>query len=573
MPEPSVDPALALVHEGWSHLQKQRPLAAWASWRRALRVATEQPAAARALDVLANAGDLPEAARSEYRFLTPEDEARRSRWDARFRGRDLEELAIAARTFAEIAEDDPLDGRARFNQGLCLAWEGRNAEAVAALDWAVGALAVGEPGIAVDAWTLAEILRQGGGAEALADDLSYAATLTWTPGQDPADFLDDRPEVRPLKIPVDPATGGPRLSQARLYEWLDRPEPSPGSPTGAGPWRLRATVIRSPGSLRLSGTDPILLEEARAEVVRLRGDRVASSRAEATPLPLAFLDAALWAFRLPTDADDDTRALLNRSAVERYYEGDWIGRPRAGLDGRSPVEAGSSGDPVARAKLAAVVRLREQLGARPTTALLYQGYPFDRLRRRLGLEPTDPEAVDPADPSCMSALDLDRLDPAPLNHHGLADAYESAAALGDDRRTARFAAALADRGPAALAGLDVPALFATLVRHAMTVGDPDLALRRIDQAQAVDPGSADRPTYQTWRAEVLARAGRPDDALVVYWNLLDQAPTDPALALDAAETLLDNGFEDQGRELARLAAGIARRVGDQEIAGKAQALA
>ncbi len=131
------DPTLALIHEGWDHLKRQRPLAAWASWRRVLRIEPQHEAATHALHVLANAGDLPLAARVEYRFLTPTDEAGRSRWDARFRGRDLGELAVAAEAFATLAEDDPGDARARFNQGLCLAWLGRNAESVAALDLAV----------------------------------------------------------------------------------------------------------------------------------------------------------------------------------------------------------------------------------------------------------------------------------------------------------------------------------------------------------------------------------------------------------------------------------------------------
>lgn len=570
MPEP-IDPALELVHEGWAHLRHQRPLAAWASWRRALRSEPEHSAATGALDVLANAGDLPEAGRAEYRFLTPVGQGQRARWDARFRGQDLGELAVAAGAFAGLADEDPSDGRARFNQGLCLAWLGRNAEAVAGLGRAVEALAAEEPGSAVDAWTLAEVLRQGGGAESLADDLSHAVTLSWTPGDDPAGFLDHRPDVRSVPNPIDPSTGRPRLSEARIYEWLDRPE--------AEIRRVRATAIRTPGSLRLSGTDPALLGEALAEVDRLVGDRVESSRPEATPLPLAFLDAATWAIRLPDGADEEARALLNRSAVERYYEGPWIGKPRQGLGGRSPSEAGlaaSGGDLVLRAKLSAVVRLREQLGARSTTALLYQGYPFDRLRRRLGLEPTDPEAVDPADPSSMGPAELDQLDPAPMNDHDLADAYESAAALGDDRRTARFASALADRGLAAMSRLGVPALFATLVRQALAEDDADLALRRIDRAQEVDrdlSGGADRRKFETWRAEVLARADRPDAAFGVYRGLLDESPGDAALALDAAETLLDNGFDDPARELARIAAAIARGLGDEKIAARAEALA
>ena len=79
----------------------------------------------------------------------------------------------------------------------------------------------------------------------------------------------------------------------------------------------------------------------------------------------------------------------------------WAGRPHRRW---RPRLAASRGDAVARAKLTAVIRLREQLGNRPSALLLYQGYPFDRLRRRLGLELVYPNAVDPEDLGCASAL-------------------------------------------------------------------------------------------------------------------------------------------------------------------------
>ena len=573
------DPTLALVHEGWDHLKRQRPLAAWASWQRALRVEPEQAAATHALHVLVNAGDLPDAARAEYRFLTPPDDARRAHWDAAFRGRDLGELAVAAEAFGALADADHSDAHARFNEGLCLAWLGRNAEAVGSLDRAVRAMAESEPGVASEAWTLAEVVRQGGGAEALADDRNHVVTISWTPGDDPAGFLDERADVRPIANPVDPVTGLPRLSEARLYEWLDRP-PAAGSTsataTAADLRRVRATVVRLPGSLRLSGTDPVLLEEAVAEVARVAGPGMVTARREATPLPLAFLDAAVWAIRMPTGLDEAAQARLNRSAVERHYETAWLRRPRQGLDGRSPIEAASvaaEGDPVARAKLSAVVRLREQLGMRPTTALLYQGYPFDRLRRRLGLPPTDPDAIDPLDAASMSGPELDELDPLALDDYTLADAYESAAALGDDRRTARFADVLASRDPSSLAGLDVRALFATLVRREIAEESSEGALGRIDRAQAADlalTGGRDHRMYQIWRAEALVRLGNAEEAIPVYRALADDPP-DPAIAFDAAETLLDAGFEAQARAMAQEALDLAESEGHDEVVEKAKA--
>jgi tetratricopeptide (TPR) repeat protein len=566
---PDTDPILTLIHEGWDHLKHQRPLAAWASWRRALRIEPEQKAATHALHVLANAGDLPLAARAEYRFLTPTDEASRARWDARFRGRDLGELAIAAEAFAGLAEDDPSDARARFNQGICLAWLGRNAESVAALDLAVKALAEAEPDLAVDAWTLAEVLRQGGGAEPLADDLNHVVILTWTPGDDPAGFLEGRADVRSIDNPIDPVTGRPELSEAMLYEWLDHHK-------AAEVRRVRATVVRLSGSLRLSGTDPLLLEEVVDEVRRAAAGRLALARAQATPLPLAFLDAAVWAIRMPGGLDEEARSRLNRSAVERYYEVAWIGRPRQGLDGRSPVEAGrlaSEGDSVARAKLEAVVRMREQLGMRPTTAALYQGYPFDRLRRRLGLAPTDPETVDPLDAASMSGPELDKLDPEGLDDYTLAEAYESAASLGEDARTARFASTLVARDPSSLARLDRRALFATLVRHELASGSTAGAMEKLNRAQEVDlelSDGLDRKTYETWRAEVYVRVGLAQQALQVYQGLV-QEPPDPALALDAVETLFDAGFEAEARVMARKALELAESSDDIQAIDQAKA--
>ena len=589
MPDPAstapTDPALALVREGWDHLMRQRPLAAWACWRRALRVEPEHKAAAHALSVLADAPDLPDAARAEYRFLTPTVDAQRLRWDVELRSRDLADLAVAASAFDRLADagaDAPEeeDGRARFNQGLCLAWLGRNAEAVAALDRAVHALAEPEPGVALDAWSLAEVLRQGAGAEVLADDLNHVATIEWLApaGLDPAAFLDDRADVRPIPTPVDPATGRPTREGVALFEWLDRPDPA--DPAGAT-CRLLANAIRSAGTLRLSGPDPTLVERAVAEVARVAGPQVASVRREATPLPLAFLDAAVWAIRLPAGMDAEEADRRNRSAVEHYYETAWINRPRHGLDGHSPVEAGKlalDGDLPLAAKLAAVIRVREQLGARPSTARLYQGYPFDRVRRRVGMPPVNPDAIDPADASTMSAADLDALDAKALDGFALVDAFESAAALGEDARTARFAAWIADLDPAtagdALRRVDLAAAFATLVREALAEDNPDLALEWLDRAIALDAtlhDGRDARKFLTWRAEVQARAGRPDAALISYQALLDRHP-DAALALDGAETMLDNGHDEGAQVLARVALKLALAAGDYDLADRAEAL-
>src|SRR3982750_2779530 len=103
---PTPDP-LALVHQGWDHLKHQRPLAAWASWQRALRIKPGDPAATQALQILAAADELPAAARESYRFRPPKDERQRSNWNARLSGNDLDDLLNAAQAFGDIADADP----------------------------------------------------------------------------------------------------------------------------------------------------------------------------------------------------------------------------------------------------------------------------------------------------------------------------------------------------------------------------------------------------------------------------------------------------------------------------------
>lgn len=573
-PESSGEEVLGLLHQGWEHLRHERPLAAWAAWQRALRLAPDDKAAHQALDRLAAADDLPAAARCVYRFRMPAGPAQRARWDAELGGRDWLDLSAAREAFRSLIESDPADAAAWYNDGLCLAWLGANAPAIHALERAVSLEAESAAERACDAWALAEILRQGGGAEHLADELSHALSIARQPGDPEPDVLGTVVAVPP---PIDPVLEKPRFADVQAFEWLDRPFPEPSATLSAAELpRVLATVIQTPRSLRLSSPDPELLAEAQNRLARAMVDGDRPFRRQATPLPLALLDAAIWTFRLPEGCDTETRRQLSRDAVEHFYENVWIHWPRHGLDGRSPLEAAQEGAP-AGVKLAGIIQVREQLGARARTAELYGGYPFDRLRRRLGLAPHDPNLVEPDDPSCMSGSELDRLDPAGLNDMRLGEAFTSAAGLGDDRRTARFATALAGRGAAALAqaGVDLTRLFASLVRQAMAEGEPADALRWLDCAQDIRPplsGSAHERTFATWRAEVLARSDQPDAALAVYQRLLEHAPGDARLALDAAETLFDRGYPDQAAPLARQALDCARAAGDAPTLARAESL-
>ena len=317
--------ALALVHEGWDHLKHERPLAAWASWRRALRIAPDLASARQALDHLAKASELPESARKEYRFRTPSDASRRARWDAAFQGCDLSDLAVAASAFAGLAAADPDDPDAPYNQALCLAWLGRNAEAIACLDRSVRIGASADFDAAVAAWTLAGVLRQGAGAEELADEFRYAIECDG----DSADLLGDLARRAVLRrLPPPGEAGGDDVT---VDEWLDRgwPEACEGALRLDDVPRVLAIVIGAGLRVRISSTSPEGFGSAVGVLGEIGLDPTVPVR---TPLPLSLLDTSVWTIRLPSWVDEGSRRRIYRENVEDFFENRWINRPRASLD-------------------------------------------------------------------------------------------------------------------------------------------------------------------------------------------------------------------------------------------------
>jgi predicted Zn-dependent protease len=91
----------------------------------------------------------------------------------------------------------------------------------------------------------------------------------------------------------------------------------------------------------------------------------------------------------------------------------------------------------------------------------------------------------------------------------------------------------------------------------MNRSEPAKALDLLDHAR--DLGSEDnRRAFDTWRAEILSRTGRPDEAARIYYDLVASAPSASQVALDAAETFLDNGHREQARSFLKRARDLAR---------------
>jgi len=455
MPAPTDDTTpLGWVMRGWEHLQAQRPIAAWASWRQTLVVEPDAPAALQALSRLESSPQLPTAAKRPWKFQPPGGPEAAARWDRVLRGNDTARLDQAAAAFKELSHGDPDDLSAAFNHVLCLAWSGENPSAIRRIDEILPRLAAHDFALGVSLATLGAILRQGAGAEEFADALRYHLDIPWdSSASDPEAAFDPEAPWRPVPLRGDPGLRLPTPEVARVYEWLDRPLRDAEETFGLDDVpEILALVVVSREKVRLTSTDPFRLL-ALQEHLESRG--LPDGEFLRAPLPIAMMDAGVWSFRLPEGLSPETRGAIQREAVERYFEFTWIARPFLSLadhdsfdQPQTPAQAAAraaSGDEAARAKLAALVNLAEQLGERPATVEMYQGYPFDRLRHRLGLPLTDDDLVDPAEIASMSLAALRSLDLATLDPTELAEVIDSARAFDDDMLHDGAQRALAER--------------------------------------------------------------------------------------------------------------------------------
>jgi hypothetical protein len=353
-------------------------------------------------------------------------------------------------------------------------------------------------------------------------------------------------------------------------------------------------VIAAPGSLRFSSPDYVSIENVERDLLEALGDDRTFDR-RSTPLPLALLDTAVWLFRLPDGMDEPTRLHLTREAVERYFEDYWIKLRRHGLgdllddDGPSepPIyaawvavgqfEAKPGDAAIARAKLAAVIRIREQLSARPRVAGLYCGYPFDRLRRRLGLAPIDPDSFDPDDASCMSDDELRRLDPATLDDGALAEAYRSALTFHKTDILGPLALAIVKRDPSALFRSDLPAIDHYGASWSLDRHGCERALAWLDRALAIDAESnagGRRESIEALRATILDRADHREMMARKMISYIDREEFEPSRVLAVARTMSEDRTRfarDVIRDLLEHAIDLAHQSGDSTTEDEARA--
>jgi len=549
-------PAGNRVREGWAMLTSHRPQAAWAIWQSVLQEFPGDPAALAALDTLAAAADLPEVARKPLRFLPPADEAARKRWDKALRIRLTSSEtpaaaapADAALAFRSLLDDAPEDTAALWNLAVCQAWMGTNRSAVETLDQFVMLTAERAPEKAADAWTLAELLRHGAGAEDLADAVKLTVKLPsflrrQVSGEDIARSFG------PIHVYSSQADSGPTPFVADM---LDRPFEPAGRATASVICSIISECIFALISAPASPTAGIFLREL-CDQWRFLNDGERATEVEVSVLPIAMLDAAAFRFRLPADVPDDVRGALIVEALAAWFETEWIEQPRHGLDRMTPAKASGYDSPVMRARLEGIIQFQEQLARRPGREALYAGYDFDRLRYRLrlGTPPGKDDAKGEARHKALSLYDPDHvrtLEPKGLSPDDLAVAWKTASAVHDDATAIRLGQFIADHALDSLERIPLADFIAPFLRRSLQEGTTtDSGRDWLDFALKIDAerhSGRERPRLLKWKAEFASRCGDASAARQAWAIACEHPNAPPILAYEAAVDLweLPGGLE------------------------------
>jgi tetratricopeptide (TPR) repeat protein len=560
--------ALSLVQAGWRHLEAQCPLAAWAAWQRATRLDPDNRAAKEALDVLARASDLPQVLRATHHLKSPRGESARRRWDAAFAAASADELEQIARLFEKLFAADTTDCEALFNEALAHAWLGNNSAARMQFEQYGALVAAANPDAASDAFMLARFLAHG-------EPPRFDSPVDWNytleiQSRDSAGHVSDRlrrdAHWVECRLALELGDVHAVSEGTQVFEWLDRPMPSADAIRSADELpRVLASVIITPGALRFSSTDRWRLRQIEWPLARALSGVTYIVERRSSPLPIRLMDAAAWSFRLPRAIDPEVSLRLSREAIELFYENEWARQPRYGLlpssdDGPvSPLAASrvahtSPHAALVHARLEALIETREQLAERPMVELPPTGYPFDRLRNRLGREPRDADLVDPTDVSCMSERQLEALETDHWELPLLCDAFRSAHGLLG--RSAGVVGALAeeiiDRNGGALLRQEADALLDAAICRALVRDDPGQAIEYLDRYEAHarpdDAEPARRAFAVAWRAAI-ATEQSAWRAVNAPSHASDSASLEARAALACANRLLERGCVAQALAL------------------------
>jgi tetratricopeptide (TPR) repeat protein len=507
-----------------------RPVAARAALEQLVHLKPGDENLRNSLDTVFGEGKsrLPEAARKRYELHKPAP-GRRETWN-RMMGDTAARLSELARAFERVTQDGPDDGSAWFNLGLARAWLGENETAVEALDRAIE---LEDEAAAVEAASLAEVLRCGHGMDEQCDYHEYSSYLTLR-NPEPINALlrDWIQSSRLIQIPVDQEG----VFHALILELTTSGLVTAGRPASdAGVLAGYLTVVNN--ILRIASPVKEPFGRLRDEMRKKLNLPLNELQERTGPIPFQEVVSEALIFPLgQMEGEEATRRV--REHVGRFYEETWIHRPRRSLNNIAPIDA--VGSPRLRRKLLGVIAFLQQC-ARDT---LVAKYDFDRLLRKLGLIATPAAAPAPsvqADVSAMGAAELAALKPESLPDEQLEQAYQAALRLDANELAANFAGALVAR-PAQPSRPDRYPFFSFLIQNALKEGAGDEALDRVNEGERIDcehNGGKRRNDYELRRAQVHAGRGEAEAAQDVFQRLIDRTPGNLRIRGQAAEAMLN----------------------------------
>lgn len=550
---------------GTCHNFQGRPLAAWACWQRALKLDAGFEPAKKAMDEFVHQnGLLPNAARHGLSLKTADEftlfnEEIGDRWESAVRAGEQLHLDDLAMAFEAVTAQEPNNAAAWYNLALARAWMGQNVQAIEALSQYVER--ENDLNLAADAWDIAEVLRMGGGAEDLSDNLLYIALYEV---KDPNAFIERLQKTKHMVVVSTP-------DGHRTLHWMDKevnPDAS-GLPLLGGPPRQLAQFNMYGQVLEIVATNEVALRDVLVKFDLVVGETVRLETKMTRAGNSTTLDSEPFLIFDNNKGTPEERQAKTLDAVRQYFEETWIHRPLRSLDGVSPIDAAQS--PRLKKRLEGLIRFRERGFARHNVP-----YNFDRLRNKLGLpisgtgvaeQPTPNAATDDVDVTAYSAAQLAALQPGKLSDAELVLAYKTAVSLDAGTTATHFAEELAHRTGLADV-IDMNGVYRRLIQQRLSAKKLGDLADLIDKGRRMDAesyGGREQAQYELFTARADLAAGRKEEAIGRFRSLPDTHSDRLDLAASAVETLLSAGEYQAAREIAEASLSRAEQGRDGEM--------
>jgi tetratricopeptide (TPR) repeat protein len=535
--DPVARDALAQLYEYIAdcELKLNRPVAAHAAFRIALRCRPDREEVRQALDRLFGAqSPLPVSARHNYTFRSPDPGVagpRRASWSqALSNSAESPRLSEPARVFARLTEEDPHDTAAWYNLAVARAWLGDNRAALEALDHYVELEA--DETKAGEAWALGEVLRMGQGMEEEADHLEHSVVYQIRDPRPVGALLQEWDKSS--RFLVMEAAQEEGMVRALVMEPASRLTVTTTGPA-AQPQRVAAHLLVLGQLLRLWHPQKETLGRIIQEVAQKAGKGLTEGAERVTHGNFGdvVLEAVVY---VPGVKEKEQVEKYARDHAGRFFEETWIHRPLKSLGRIAPVDA--AGHRVLRKKLRGVVQFLQECAV----GGMVETYDFDRLRRKLGLLDGSAAAAPKAegaapDIGSLGAAELAGLPVTTLPPEQLEVAYQTAVKLDAQELATRFARELVTRSPRP----DRSPWYFYLIKRALAEGNLDEALSTVDEGERADCEHNEgrrRNDFELRRGQVHTRRGEADQAHQVFSSLLERVPSDLDYQGTATEAML-----------------------------------